>query len=120
MRLQLTTRQFLIKRGGLAVEIRPSVLSKNTGCATPAEYIKTSRLERGLRQSDLASHLGVHKTTVRVWEKGKKYPRMKQWEKLIEVLGLSPNIIHELLLEAASNKSAGHGRFTALAKGGMD
>ena len=119
MRLQLTTWQALVKRGGLVVEIRSSVLSKNTGCATPGEYIRKSRIERRLRQSDLASLLGVHNTTVRVWERGKKYPRKEHLEQLIEVLGLSTDIIHELLLEAASN-SVGHGRLTALGRGGID
>ena len=63
MPLQLTTWHALVKRGGLAVEIRLSVHTKETGCTNSGEYIKQSRIERGMRQKDLASLVEVHKGT---------------------------------------------------------
>ncbi len=114
MRLQLTTWQALLKRGALAVVLQASALSENIGYATPGKYIRHSRIGLGLTQKDLASHIGVHKVTVRVWKTGKKYPRKEQWEKLMEVLDLSPEVVDELLLMAASDESSGHGRLALL------
>ena len=76
------------------------------------------RIERGLRQKDVASLVGVHESTVKVWERGKKYPRKEHWEKLIGVLNLSPDTVRELLLEATSADNSGHGRLTILDIGG--
>ena len=116
MRLQLTTWQALLKRRALAVVLQASALSENIGYATPGKYISSSRLGIELTQKDLASLIGVHQVTVRVWERGKKYPRKEQWEKLIEVLNLSPDVVSDLLLETASDDRSGHGRLVLLDK----
>ena len=117
MRLQLTTWQALLKRGGLAVVLQASTLSENIEHPTPGEYIRHSRIGLGLTQKELASLVDVHEVTVRVWERSKKYPRKGQWEKLIEVLNLSSEFVGELLLEAASDDHTGHGRLALLDRG---
>ncbi len=117
MRLQLTTWQALLKRGGLAVVLQASTLSETIEHPTPGEYIRRSRIGLGLTQKELASLISVHNVTVRVWEAGKKYPRREQWEKLIEVLNLLPDVVSELLLEAASDDRSCHGRLALLDSG---
>ncbi len=106
-------RPAVLPSGCLALEVRPPV-SLPDNCKTPGQYIRIRRIERGLRQVDLASIVGVHEGTVRVWERGKKYPRREHWEKLIEVLNLSPEIVGELLLEATLDDCSGHLRLALL------
>jgi DNA-binding transcriptional regulator YiaG len=118
VRLQPTTRQALAKRGGLAVEMQTLALSEASGCATPGEYIRKARIQGGLRQKDLASLLGVHDATVKVWEGGRKHPRREHWQRLLEVLRLSPDIVNELLLEAVSYQDPVQGRLTSLGNSG--
>ena len=117
MRLQLSIWQALLKCGGLAMVLQASTLSETMGHATPGEYIRSSRIGLDLTQKELASFIGVHKVTVRVWERVKKYPRKEQWERLIEVLNLSPDVVSELLLEATSDDRSGHGRLALLDRG---
>ncbi len=62
--------------GSLRLELR-FVLPFADSCATFAEYIKNVRTERGLRQKDVASLLGVHRRTVGDWESSANYPQKR-------------------------------------------
>lgn len=50
--------------------------------------IKSSRIESGLSQSDLAQKAGVSQPTVANWESGSHIPRQGAMEKISEVLGV--------------------------------
>jgi len=50
--------------------------------------IKSSRIESGLSQSDLAKKTGVSQPTVANWESGSHIPRQAAMEKISKVLGI--------------------------------
>lgn len=50
--------------------------------------IKSSRIESGLSQSDLAKKTGVSQPTVANWESGSHIPRQAAMEKISEALGI--------------------------------
>ena len=47
------------------------------------------RLERGLKQTDVANELGISQATVAMWETGKSVPSFKNLRLLSELLNLS-------------------------------
>lgn len=50
--------------------------------------IKAWRVEKGLRQTDMACELGVSRKTVAAWEAGKVYPKADKIDKICKVLGV--------------------------------
>lgn len=42
----------------------------------------------GITQEEFGSRVGVHQTTVAVWESGKQVPSRRNMDKIIEVLGI--------------------------------
>lgn len=83
--------------GSLRLELR-FVLPFADSCATFAEYIKNVRTERGLRQEDVASLLGVHRRTVGDWESSANYPQKRHTRALVEMLGLSREVVAQFLM----------------------
>lgn len=55
--------------------------------------LKRLRKEKGLKQQDLASMLGVERPTVANWERGAKYPGLPLLAKLSEALGVSADAL---------------------------
>ena len=50
-------------------------------------FIRQKRLEKGLKQKELAHLLGVTKNKIYEWENGRGFPNNKLLEKLCEILG---------------------------------
>lgn len=50
--------------------------------------IKAWRVNKGLRQTDLAVELGVTRKTVASWEQGKAYPKADKIDGICKVLGI--------------------------------
>ena len=59
------------------------------------EIIKTSRMHGGITQSSLARSLGVSRTTVSNWEKGRGVPDVSHFRKLLTLLDLNTDEIDE-------------------------
>jgi len=57
------------------------------------DRIRALREERGIRQIDLANHLGVALTTVSGWETNNRVPRIEVLEKIAEYFGVTPNYL---------------------------
>lgn len=57
------------------------------------DRIRTLREERGIRQIDLAEHLGVALTTVSGWETNNRVPRIEVLEKIADFFGVTPNFL---------------------------
>ena len=55
--------------------------------------IKEERIKRGLTQEELGNMVGVSKTAISYYERGKEQPKMEKLKKLTEVLNLTPNYI---------------------------
>lgn len=55
--------------------------------------IKEERIKQGLTQEELGNMIGVSKTTISYYERGKEQPKMEKLKKLTEVLNLTPNYI---------------------------
>ena len=51
--------------------------------------LRARRLELGMRQQDLASVVGVHKSAVSQWERGETSPTYKMSLKIAKALGMS-------------------------------
>ena len=51
--------------------------------------LRARRLELGMRQQDLASIVGVHKSAISQWERGEYHPSYKASSKLAKALGMS-------------------------------
>jgi transcriptional regulator with XRE-family HTH domain len=51
------------------------------------DRLRARRLELGLRQRDLAKQWGLRTETVAGWERGQTSPSIRQWPKLVELLG---------------------------------
>lgn len=51
--------------------------------------IKAARINKGLRQTDVAAELNVARETVSSWEKGKTKPSLKMVEPLCRLYGVS-------------------------------
>lgn len=56
---------------------------------TVGEKIKKLRLEKGLKESQLAKMVGVSRQAVNNWENGKRQPPLKSTKKLLDALGVS-------------------------------
>ena len=57
--------------------------------------IKNSRINGGITQSSLAKSLGVSRTTVSNWEKGRGVPDISHFRKMMTLLDMSENQIDE-------------------------
>ena len=51
--------------------------------------LRARRLELGMRQQDLASVVGVHKSAVSQWERGETSPTYKMSLKIAKALGMN-------------------------------
>ncbi|MBI5762140.1 MAG: helix-turn-helix transcriptional regulator [Planctomycetes bacterium] len=58
---------------------------------TFGERLKKWRLDRGLRQADVAKQLGVDPMTIVNWERGRTKPRRKARIRIIEFLSYTLN-----------------------------
>lgn len=54
------------------------------------EKIKERREAAGLSQAELAAMLGVHGSTISLWENGVTSPKMGNLVKLAEIFGCKP------------------------------
>jgi len=57
---------------------------------TVGDHLRKRRLDLGLRQRDVAEQVGVNKDTVRNWEIGRAAPALRQWPRIIRLLGYVP------------------------------
>jgi transcriptional regulator with XRE-family HTH domain len=57
---------------------------------TLGEHLRKWRLDRGLRQRDVADTLGVQEQAVTLWERNRRKPRLKSLAKLHELIGTEP------------------------------
>lgn len=51
--------------------------------------LKTLRINKGLRQSDMAKKLNVNRKTISAWEKGKSLPAVDMIDAICELFGVS-------------------------------
>lgn len=51
--------------------------------------LKTLRINKGLRQSDMATKLNVNRKTISAWEKGKSLPAVDMIDAICELFGVS-------------------------------
>ena len=61
------------------------------GSQSVGEHLKRRRLELGLRQQDVAAHLGVCEWTVINWETGIRTPRITYYPAIARFLGFDPS-----------------------------
>jgi DNA-binding XRE family transcriptional regulator len=54
------------------------------------DQIKKKRYDAKFLQSEVASIFGVSEDTIRNWEKGKSFPQLNYFPKIIEFLGYNP------------------------------
>ncbi|MEW7975007.1 MAG: helix-turn-helix transcriptional regulator [Candidatus Thiodiazotropha endolucinida] len=59
-------------------------------CHTLGDHLKQVRLKRGLRQSDVASRLGINPWTLRNWEHNRTEPRVQYYPAVMAFLGYCP------------------------------
>jgi len=57
---------------------------------TVGEHVKKRRLDLGLKQKEVATHLGIHFTTLQLWERGIGDPGVKSLPGIIRFLGYVP------------------------------
>jgi transcriptional regulator with XRE-family HTH domain len=57
---------------------------------TIGEHVKKRRLDLGLRQTEVAARLGIHFTTLQLWERGIGDPGIKPLPGIIGFLGYVP------------------------------
>ncbi len=74
--------------------VRPLVLSFSVSrhpAATFGEYIRKARLEKGLKQDDVARAVGINEGTVVNWEKRPDFPPqgLAKVARLCDMLGLN-------------------------------
>jgi len=55
--------------------------------------LKAARVNKGLTQPEAARLIGVSKTTIINWERGKSFPDVKEIKKIEEVYGIGYNNI---------------------------
>ena len=55
--------------------------------------LKAARVNKGLTQPEAAKLIGVSKTTIINWERGKSFPDVKEIKKIEEVYGIGYNSI---------------------------
>lgn len=63
------------------------------------EYLRKTRIERGLYQRDVAEEIGVHPSTIKNWEQSHADPALRHWPRLIAFLGFVPFEVGEALSE---------------------
>lgn len=51
--------------------------------------LKTLRINKGLRQADMAAKLNVNRKTISAWEKGKSLPAVDMIDAICELFGVS-------------------------------
>lgn len=51
--------------------------------------LKTLRINKGLRQADMATKLNVNRKTISAWEKGKSLPSVDMIDAICELFGVS-------------------------------
>lgn len=51
--------------------------------------LKTLRINKGLRQTDMAAELKVNRKTIGAWEKGKSLPAVDMIDAICELFGVS-------------------------------
>ena len=51
--------------------------------------LKALRINKGLRQSDLAGMLNVNRKTIGAWEQGTSYPAVDKIDAICEIFGVS-------------------------------
>jgi DNA-binding XRE family transcriptional regulator len=51
--------------------------------------LKTLRINKGLRQADMAAALNVNRKTISAWEKGKSLPAVEMIDAICELFGVS-------------------------------
>ena len=51
--------------------------------------LKTLRINKGLRQEDMAFALGVNRKTISAWEQGKSLPAVDKIDAICDLLGVS-------------------------------
>ena len=54
------------------------------------DHLRKVRLDKKLRQKDVAKIIGVTEDCIYRWEKNKTYPFISYWPKIIEFLGYDP------------------------------
>jgi len=57
---------------------------------TIGEHVKKRRLDLGLKQKEIAARLGVHFTSLQLWERGVGDPGVKPLPRIIRFLGYVP------------------------------
>jgi len=57
---------------------------------TVGEHIKKRRLDLGLKQTEVAARLGIHFTSLQLWERGVGDPGVKPLPDIIRFLGYVP------------------------------
>jgi len=57
--------------------------------------IKIKRIERGITQWELAKMIGIHPTTMSLFETGKIKPSKETLEKIAKILGCSPEELQD-------------------------
>lgn len=51
--------------------------------------LKTLRINKGLRQTDMAAELKVNRKTISAWEQGKSLPAVDMIDAICELFGVS-------------------------------
>lgn len=69
--------------------------------------LKEMRLDAGLRQTDVAVHLEVHRTAVMQWEHGRTVPERKYRPKLARLYGVPDGDIEALVRQTLGSRRAG-------------
>ena len=72
---------------------------------TTAELIRTSRVEAGLTQDDVASRLHVSQPLISRWEQNRQTPSISQCVELERLFGMRPGT---LLIHAGYDDQAGN------------
>jgi DNA-binding XRE family transcriptional regulator len=57
---------------------------------TLPEWLRAARRARGLSHTALARELSVDPSTVLNWERGRHYPRVKYWPRILTLIGRDP------------------------------
>ena len=63
-----------------------------------------------LAQRDVAEKMGVSLATVSLWERGEKKPRITRQRQLADLLGVTPQEVHEVVEENFKGKKEATGR----------
>jgi DNA-binding transcriptional regulator YiaG len=60
---------------------------------TLGDHINAKRFEKGLKQGKLAEKLAIPASSVRRWEADLERPSEAEWQTLVAVLGLRPDLM---------------------------